>query len=894
MYEGFDEFVKLLQGLVRRPRRGETPPKQRGADRRWGLPLLCLVRPDDTEDVLEEIKDYLRNARPAPIPHALHRFPAEPEPLPARETAHEPVTYADVENVADALFEIARQLSAGRHETYGRLGFRRFELVRWLMRQRLDTNRLDHDAELTRLLKAFEAGRAQRTPPPESVQEVFPWWARLSVWLLRPLWFGLRLRASAYYRWFLRQSFLAPHDPGTFLGFARRITGWLGDEPGRKTGGESAEELLGLLVNAFLEDVRYAYRRRLRPRGARMTTYTVVLLDRITRRNGGYRLLETVNRVRNETGLFDPLLFVSTSRKVPPDAYPPGSAPRNLWGMPRSRDAYNQWREQFWRASRAREHAAWYLPLRCALATGDNPAAHPPLDTLELLPPPFWSRAAVLPTAVVLVAALVAGGLLWLDWAREERERARQEREHAWQEQHCGLERTAPFADYLLTVDGECIGVSAEPVPVFDSPAELREVQDVITRQNGEAERLHRAAPERQFVSVAYISEISASSGIQPAEIERLQGVAARQRRQLDGNIADPLVRIVFVNAGREMRQGRRAAAMLARLAEEDRTIVGAIGLAVSSRATVETIKAIGRAGLPMVAAPLTADGIERESPLYHQVAPQNRREAQVAARYARHRLGITGPVTIVTSSDGDDLYATTLAADAREEFTLAGFTVGQRVYAPSPEPGTPAHPTPREVGRELCGVTGLVFYTGRPTDFAQLLDGVNLTCNSAPPRILAGDDVSRYVADADSRERFPLIPYDYFALAPGGQTCFSGGDLSDTLRTLFPNRCARTRDSFLTDDAPTAYDALTTIVAAVNGLRGTEISPGAVWHMITRTTGSARIDGASGVIDFGRDGAQVPLDKFLAIMRVDGPGAPRTQATCGDFRGGVPASWCP
>ncbi|MFC4858731.1 ABC transporter substrate-binding protein [Actinophytocola glycyrrhizae] len=886
MYEGFEEFVKLLQELVRRPRRGETPPRQRGADRRWGLPLLCLVRPEGAAGVLQDIRVYLRNSRPAPIPHALYEFPpdAAAESAAAPETPREPVTYADLDHVSTALFDIAKQLLAGPRQKSGRIGFRRFELVRWLMKQRLDPEQMSHDVELSRLIEGFEAGRRRRNPPPESLQQELPWFARLTMWLLPPLWFRLRLRAGARYRWFLRQPFLAPNDPGTFLGFAQRITGWLGDQDGRKTDGESTEELLGLLVNAFLEDVRAAYRRR--PRGARRTAYPVVLLDRITRRNGGYRLLETVNRVRNETGLFDPVLFVSASRKVPPDAYPPGSTPRNLWKMTRSDAAYRSWRDAFRRASRERQDAAWYLPVSVAIAEDHDPAVTPSADTLELLPPPLWSRAAVLPTAAVLVVALVAGGLLWLDWVREESERA-------WQDRHCGLERTAPFADYLLTVDGECIGVSAEPVPVFHSTAGLREVQDVITRQNAEAERLRGENSRRPFVSVAYVSEMSAASGIQPAEIERLQGIAARQRRQLDGTDIDPLVRIVFVNAGREMRHGARAAAMLAKLAAEDRTIVGVVGLAVSSRATVETIKAIGRAGLPMVAAPLTADGIERESQLYHQIAPQNLREAQVAARYARAQLGVTGTVTVVTSGDEEDLYAATLSADAREEFKRAGFTVTQRVYTPSPELGTHAQPTPRDVGQQLCGLDGLVFYTGRPPDFEQLLDGINQTCGSDPPLILAGDDISRYVANADQREQFPLIPFDYFALAPGGQTCFSGGDLNNTLRVLFPERCASTRD-FLTDDAPTAYDALTAIVVAVHQLRGTAINPGAVWHKISEITGRNRIDGASGVIDFGRDGAQVPLDKFVAIMRVDGHGPPRTQATCGHYRGQVRAPWCP
>jgi ABC-type branched-subunit amino acid transport system substrate-binding protein len=891
VYAGFSEFIDLLQELVKRPRHGETPPRQLGAARRWGVPLLCLVRGEDALDVLGEINEYLKHSLPTPVPHALHEFAADTvaESAAAPETPGEPVTYADLGHVAAALFNLGKQLSSGGHKEYGRIRFRRFELTRWLMNLRLDGNQIEPDLELARRIRRFELTRRKKTPSgngvAQALPDVVPWWARIVVWVVPPLWFRLRLRIGTQYRWFLRQSFLAPHDPGTFLGFAQRLTGWLGDEPGHKTDGESAEELLGLLVNAFLEDVRRAYRRRWRPRAARRTAYPVVLLDRITRRNGGYRLLETVSRIRDETGLFDPLLFVSASRRVPPDAFPPGATPRKVWEMREAREAYRHWRGEFWHASRERKTAAWYLPFEGRVAAGQNPAVHPAPSTLRLDPPPWWSRAAVLPTALVLLVALVAGTLWWLD-------RNNRAEEQAFRAQHCGLGMTDSRATYLATIDDECIGVSEEPI--FDEPAELLEVQRVIADQNAAAERLRRDEPNRQFISVAYVSEMSAPGPILSSEVERLQGVAARQRRQLDGNEADPLVRILFVNAGNEMRHGPDAARMLAKMMAVNPTIVGAVGLAVSSRATVETIRALGAAGIPMIAAPLTADNLQQESPLYYQVSPQNRREAQMAAKYARHQLGITGPVTVVTSGDREDLYDTTLAADAREEFGKEGFTVQQRTYTRSPDLGTPDRPSPREVGQQLCGLDGLIFYTGRPADFAQLLDGINGTCNSSPPRILTGDDISRYVADARSRERFPQIPFDHLSLALGGQNCYSAGDLSNTLRELFPDRCSRTRDSFLTDDAPTAYDALTAIVAAVNKLRGTAVTPGAVWHMITRITGNSRIDGASGVIDFGRDGSQIPLNKFVAIMRVEDGGVPRMQATCGEFRGQTPAEWCP
>jgi hypothetical protein len=856
--------------------------------------MLGLVRDAGAQPLLLAVREYLVHARPTRIPHAWHEYEPDEdaESAAAPETPDEQVGYTDLDQVAAVLFELSKQLASGGHKKYGRIAFRRFELARWLMKLRLVADHVDNEAELKDHIRSFERARRKRKPPEDGFGQVLtgsvPPWARIVLWLIAPFWLGWRFRLGPKYRWFLRQSYLAPHDPGTFLGFAQRLTGRLGAEPGRRTTDEDPGQLLDLLVNAFLEDVRRAYRRGWwRPRAARRTTYTVILLDRITRRNGGYRLLETVNRIRNETGLFDPLLFISGSRKVPPDALPLRATHRNIRDMSQAVRAYEEWKDRFADASRTRQPAAWYLPIQSSLSAEAESEIQPPAGKLKVPAPPMWSRATVLTTAFV-VLALAAGGVV-ISLLRADSRAEKQ-----WSQAHCDLGSENAGAKYLVTIGNECIGSSDEPLPSFNQPPDLLGVQQVIAKQNDEAEKLRQENPGRQFVTVAYISEMSAAGDILSSEVERLQGIAARQRRQLDGNVADPLVRILFVNAGHEMRQGQVAANMLGRRMADDESIIGAVGLAVSSKQTVDTIKALGSAGIPMIAAPLTADNLQNESPLYYQVSPQNRREAQVAARYTRNQLGVTGKVVVVSADNPEDFYGTSLTADALEEFGREGFAVEPRVYTPSPKPAVPDKPSPRDVGQRLCGTDGLVFYTGRPADFAQLLDGINGTCSSAPPAILAGDDLSRYVADSKSRERFPQIPFDYVALALGGQNCYSGGDLNNALKELFPERCASLRESYLTDDAPTAYDALTGIVAAVNMLRGTKVTPGAVWHMITRITGSSRIDGASGIIDFGREGSQIPLDKFLAVMRVQGAVTPQVRATCGEYRDRIAAVWCP
>src|SRR5204863_844435 len=109
---------------------------------------------------------------------------------------------------------------------------------------------------------------------------------------------------------FIHQPFLTPTlSRGGFLGFATRLA----VKP--RTDNDRRQVHL-LLVHAFLEDLRQAYRRRpWRLRGWRHTAHAVILLDEAAPNQGepvglGAELLRLISEVRNETGLLDPLLVI--------------------------------------------------------------------------------------------------------------------------------------------------------------------------------------------------------------------------------------------------------------------------------------------------------------------------------------------------------------------------------------------------------------------------------------------------------------------------------------------------------------------------------------------------------------------------------------------------------
>jgi hypothetical protein len=933
VFNGAAEVVELLRTLFRRPRIGELPYREqgeRGIRRRRGLPMLCLVRPAGLE-VLPALAGRLASTGQGRAPHAMVTFPPE-EPADGRPRLGGDA--GELEAVRAVLFALAEELGTGRNAGSGRIRFRRFGLANWLFQQDVRGRYLVPDKVLLRLLR--ERSLAQRRFPasPDVSEDVqtelrslpAPWWVRPLMPLLRrvpPLWFAWKASGrlpgfGADYRWFLRQPYLAPRDPGTFVGFAERLTVGIRDQ-------EDHTQILKLLVNAFLEDLRRAYRRPLwRPRGARRTTYAVVFLDGIRRDNGGYRILKLVNDVRNETGAFDPLLLVSGSDKLPPEALDPDSrlAMGHFLVASRARRGYQAWCNAFAAASRARTPTAWYLPIRvpsaCQRPEGPDPAEPPDSayvdeeQQLAAIPPfaieaaPWWARRRVLYpllAAALLVAATISYGM----WQQ------RIEAEARWQRTHCGQPRTKPGADLLTSsLDGECIGVTDGGFSFNLDDLKLAGVLGTVAEQNVAAAKAHADDPQRPYITLVYLSGFSRArvpEGL-VAQREALAGVAAMQRRQLHGGSSDVLVRILVANAGAKLQHGTYVARMLGALAARDSSIVGVVGLGQSRQPTIDTIEELTKAGLPMMAAALSADPIAERSPMYYQVSPQNRREAAMAALYARNILGLghslDPQVRIVQSNDLEDTYSRNLADDV--EYSFKGLdvkvAVERHTYQPDPPPAQEAQikdnaPAPRTLGRKTCGFHGLVFYAGRTQEFDSFLDGIQERCPYDPPTILAGDDISNYVADWDKRIRYS-IPFDYFSFAIGPSSCDVGSSpLSGILKELFPEDCRPGGfDPSLDGHAALTYDATHTIVAAAQYLYDDDvktITPGAVWHAITGISGARRLEGEAGAIDFGGvvDG-RIPVNKAIAILRHTDSRPLIEQAFCGKRSPRKAKEWCP
>ena len=865
-FDGADGLLELIQRCYLRPRFG---------DRREGLPLVCLVRAEADRDLLPAIDASLGGRARRRIPHTyLDLTAADPE--------------AD-EGVRQLLARIAASLSSGPNSRSKRLRFPRLRLAAWLMKQDLrhdergDEEEREPDRVLFARLRARDIyqERDEWFADGQIRSRGVPWWLQLALRIIPPVLFFLKVAGrwpfGTRYRWFLRQPYLSPGDPGSFIGFAERLTvGMVGEE--------DPHEVDLLLVNAFLEDLRSAYRPFPRSVFARRrTTYPMVLLDAITRDNGGYDLLRLINTVRNGTGgRFDPLLMVSASQKVPPDALE--LAARHE--VNQARDAllaYEAWHRRLISARRARERTAWYLPLAVPDAT---PEAKSPeqrrttqarldaMDAMTVPSPPPWSRRWPL---VLLALAVVAAGLVGFG---------------RWSAAHCGQVGQA-IHGRLRAVGNECVGISAGDYHFgIDGQSRaadrLAAVEQLVYRQNQAAARKHDSAPDRPYYTLVYMGILSSRNDDEAlaTPLQQVEGVATRQNIALgQSNPEDPLFRVLFANEGKGALQGETVANMVTARARGDRRIIGIVGLDDSRAVTINAIKDLYRAELPVITPTLSYDGLPDISPLYFQVNPGNDREAAIDAAFAKHKLHAKS-VQIFSAGNRKDQYSVNLYDDVARHMKA----LGVRVEKPkSPGEFTLAGRA-SDGGKHACDrPDSLVYYAGRGSEVEDFLSGMQKGgCGSGKrPYVLADDDVARYVAEPVSRHQTP-VPIYYGALAFVQRTTSAQVAFYRELDRLFAgingngrtaDSNARTADS-LDGHAALSYDAADAFAQAVGGRRN--IEPGELWRRLRNVD----FHGITGRIAFNDDGSErVPPRKQFGILHLNAASLkkPTVVGWCGD-----------
>ncbi|WP_206443161.1 hypothetical protein, partial [Candidatus Protofrankia californiensis] len=556
-------------------------------------------------------------------------------------------------------------------------------------------------------------------------------------------------------RWFMRQRCFPAAPGGTFISFAVELAADTFRTPEQRVQRER------LLVDAFLHDLRLAYRRRLwRPWAWRRTARVLVLLDNVADDPRGQQFLNLVADVRNTSRKADPLLLVAGYRA---DAVPPPPL-----AAANATDAFDTWNTTYkaWRRAEPPGDMDWRLWLRVPTFVQAPPGLTIGPDAegwgrhLSAPPPPIWARRRVL-VSLTLVVVLLAGGVAWY--------------KTPGLRHHC-RSRAGVSVSW---VGGQCVGYSDGSYKFnagkTSEPArQLLTVQQKIAEQNQCAAKLHNL-PLGQLpyglglMTLVYFAGLTGEtdSDWTAAQVAELEGLLTWQRalNQVQGasgacagtskNPSGVALRIIIANGGNTMRYADQVARdhLVPLASDSEENVLGVIGMDRSTQRTGQAVTTLGNAGVPVVATTLSGDGMQIFSPFYFQLVPDNRRQALLVANYAvknaKKNIYIYYPRSPTDPAGQgwpavDDFYVSTLVHDVQEEAMRAGLTYNLRGWAPKENT--------RDWFRQQCATIqqpdDLIFFAGRYDNFHEFAEGMR----SCLDRVLADDSVSRYVVQAAGR----------------------------------------------------------------------------------------------------------------------------------------------
>lgn len=808
-------------------------------------PIVHAVCSAGSEELIEQFATHLGSV----VPNAELDVGMELPPIDPAADRHTPEASARqrARSVAvrklldDAVVELRDHASAAR---MGRLRFPRYALTSWLLKKNLratDPRRASNSDIRDELHSYLKAGRRKPAAPDErktaawsSVFENLPWYVAVLALVAFPLYYALWTRRGRVPRWLLRQQYLAPKESADFPGFAQRLIRTPSEN-------ENADQVRKLLVHAFLSDLADSYTRRLwRWRWVAKDCYPVLLLKDLRPGTVGELLVRLLNDVRNETGAHDPLLVVAVSDTPLEGA----DAPKNPLTL-------DEWKHGLTDARRKRSSTAWYVPLRVA----PGPVELPSRAVLKRKHSERWRRVPL-----VLVLLLVLGSTTG----------------YAWQvENHCG--QWLPWRDAnLRTVEvlgspdqHECIGLSdgtykfsAEAPQGSDAEemaSAMEEVQQQIIDSNEEAETAPTTTGH-PIPTVVYLGMLTAAdrrSSALDGTLQDLRGIAAAQE---SGLMRHRPFRALLANAGTAMGHAPETAEQIVAAASRDASVVGVIGLGGSWETTAKAIEKLGKAGLPSIGTTTSATELPNRSNLFYQVAPSNKREAEIIAHYLRKGMEEPPEHVHIYYSSKDELYSKDLAEKSR---AALGEDIGITMHDQD---------TPEDSAPSPCGPNRTVLFADRADRFHQFLGELEGAACDIPPHLLAGDDTSKFVL-AQQSDYYKDLPIDYVSF-------------SEKLKSPPPD---------LTGRGLLTFDAITVVQTALDraGNNAVLFNGQTVWRGIASIDEERPIPGTTGELVFWKPGkdtqpVQVPVDKAISVLRVVGghDEKPEIRLQCGK---GVP-----
>jgi hypothetical protein len=659
------------------------------------------------------------------------------------------------------------------------------------------------------------------------------------------------------YRWFTRQTYVRGNRSLDFLGFALDVY----DRPIHEQ--QPDEQLDLLLVAAFLEDLRQAYRRGWRRVTWARVVYPAVVIDRFPDDHISRRFIRLVEQVRQDSKTFDPLVIAS-GVATPEEASALASSvqvPLSSREVTDLSEVTAAWTHHL---DDQRRVAVFGIrrEIRVDVAAGDGSGTEP-IHRPRRRP---WLAHPALPWIVmgsVLAASLTVIGI----------ETVRYCDPHAvWHGRN-----------------GECVGITNGSYVFSDR---LTAAEDRIEKLNDDV-----VSSGKPYITIVYLGAMSIDPTTKNPQDDLMAGIhgelvglsiAQQNHNRANGQ---PLLRVLLANSGSKFRYAKEVAERIRIQAARDRTIVAVVGFGQSKWQANEAIDELSKAALPMVGTTNTYDHTARlkssYSPYYFRLAPPNKQLADHAAYWAANgQLGNRATsADVFYDASKDELYSRNLAEDFQKAFGAAKVHMW---------PYTDPSQIPGKVQEACVSPRQVFYYAGRSDEFRSFINQLyNTDCGMRPRVVLAGDEVTKYVSDNRGEiGRNNSIRLYYTPLAAEGAwkppqpPHLFYTDFDPVVAGLIGKDAPQNERPSRTH-AAIGYDAALTIIKVAERVyddQGRALpTAAAVLSALAQPDGGAVSQGASGLLGFNsRDGGHQVPDKPVLLQEVLPNGNEKLVTMCG------------
>ena len=423
--------------------------------------------------------------------------------------------------------------------------------------------------------------------------------------------------------------------------------------------------------------------------------------------------------------------------------------------------------------------------------------------------------------------------------------------------------------------DGQCLGITDGSFAFsgFAAPYE-----QMVLEQNRYVARL--AAQGRRYVTVVVTAMLTSDDMVSPQKdigsgVNELVGAYLAQWRYNTGGDPklarnpDPLLRVLIANIGGKSRSVDLVARKIVDLTRHE-PVAAVIGLPQTRRETLDAVRRLGAAGIPMVSSVASGDAFHGLDHFF-RIAPSNGREAAALTSFVRSRF--SGRKIWLLGDDGDE-YSHNLSADLTADLDRAGLTFTPLRYtAEAPDTNNQIRFAVAQACMPPAPADPLIFYTGRANELGTVFGALtDLLCTGAA--VLSGDDVSSLQAP----------PNEGFPVSASGRMFFTSFGLDEsTWLQLHQSEVAppfyQDHDRFFGEDevnghAIAAHDATGVVINAIRSARphneGATAMADAVYSALLLMHGDRAYRGVGGLLDF--DTAGDPQDKLVVIYQVTAP----------------------